>query len=130
MNEYKIFIKEFLEKEVVVNAESKDKAISKAKQMYHDEEVILDESNYVATEFEVFDERDLSIENIILVDDEKGIEYLRDMKENQFYGVDISEEQYADVLVMNKERDTLWVFSANKISNNMESKNLLTNYEV
>lgn len=130
MKEYAVYVKEFLEKEIVVNAESKDEALTKVKQMYRDEEVVLDENNYVTTEYEVFNERDLSIENIILVDDKNGIEYLRDMEENQFYGVDISGEHYADVLVMKKEKDTLWVFSANKISNDTENKNLFTNYEI
>ena len=46
-------VKETLARIITVEAESKDKAIEQAKEMYYQEIVILDSSDYVNTEYEV-----------------------------------------------------------------------------
>lgn len=50
---FKIEIQEVLSEIIEIEAYDINEAITKAKKMYKDEEIILDEQNYVTTEFSV-----------------------------------------------------------------------------
>lgn len=56
METFKIEIKEFLSRIVEIQANNLDEAISKVKQMYRNEEIVLDSEDFVATEIEEFSE--------------------------------------------------------------------------
>ena len=56
METYKIEIKEFLSKIVEIEAKNVDEAISKVKEMYIKEEVILSENDFVTYEVDKYDE--------------------------------------------------------------------------
>lgn len=47
-------ITETLRRAVTVDGESIDEAIDKVKQMYNNEEIVLDEEDYVDTDFDIF----------------------------------------------------------------------------
>lgn len=51
--EFKVEITETLQKTVTVHAKSENEAIQMAKDMYHDEKVVLGYESYVDTEFEL-----------------------------------------------------------------------------
>lgn len=51
MKTFKIEVTETLSKVVEVSAENIDDALEKTKKSYNDEKIILDENNYVTTEF-------------------------------------------------------------------------------
>lgn len=51
MKKFKIEIKETLVKVIEINAENSEQAIETVKKMYKKEELILDDSNYIETEF-------------------------------------------------------------------------------
>jgi hypothetical protein len=51
MNTYKIEIKETLARIVEVKAQSEDDAYQKVKTMYRNEDIVLDDSDYVDTDF-------------------------------------------------------------------------------
>lgn len=55
MATFKIEIQEFLSRIIEVEAETKDEAISKVRQLYRNEEIVLDSDDYVSTEIEVYD---------------------------------------------------------------------------
>lgn len=50
METFKIEVQEFLSKIVEVKAENVEGAISRVREMYRNEEIILDETNYVTTD--------------------------------------------------------------------------------
>lgn len=52
MQIYNIEIQEFLSKVVEVKAASVEEAISKVKEMYYNEEIVLDADDYVTTEID------------------------------------------------------------------------------
>ena len=54
MQTFKIEIKETLSRIIEVQAESMDAAITHAKDLYHAEEIVLDEGDLVVTEIEEF----------------------------------------------------------------------------
>ena len=54
MQTFKIEIKETLSRIIEVQAESMDAAINHAKDLYHAEEIVLDENDLVVTEIEEF----------------------------------------------------------------------------
>lgn len=54
METFKIEIQEFLSEIVEVEAENIDEAISKVKEMYRAEEIVLDYNNCVTTEIEEY----------------------------------------------------------------------------
>lgn len=54
METFKIEVQEFLSRIIYVKANTKDEAISKVHQMYRNEEIVLDSSDYVTTEIEIF----------------------------------------------------------------------------
>jgi|SRR5690606_13311543 len=54
METFKIEIQEFLSRIIEVEAENIDEAVSKAKEMYQNEEIVLDNEDYVTTEIEEF----------------------------------------------------------------------------
>lgn len=51
--EFKVEITETLQRTITVNAKSESEAIQMAKDMYHDEKVVLGYESYVDTEFEI-----------------------------------------------------------------------------
>jgi DpnD/PcfM-like protein len=51
MKEFEIEIKETLSRIIKINAISENEAFLKVKKMYHDEEIVLDDSEFVDTEF-------------------------------------------------------------------------------
>lgn len=53
MKEYKILITEYLTKEITINAQSEDEAYNKAKELYNNEDIVLDYNNITQTEIEV-----------------------------------------------------------------------------
>lgn len=53
---FKVEITETLQRTIEVEAEDLDDAISKAKEKYYNEEVVLDSEDYIDTEFTVVDE--------------------------------------------------------------------------
>jgi uncharacterized membrane protein len=54
MKTYSIEIQEFLSKIVEVEANSEDEAISIVRKMYRNEEIVLDASDYVTTEIDIY----------------------------------------------------------------------------
>lgn len=56
MKKYKVEITETLQKIVEIEADSLDDAIAITKEKYFNEEIVLDETNYIDTEIEIFDE--------------------------------------------------------------------------
>lgn len=56
METFKIEIQEFLSRIIEVEAESSDEAISKVREMYRNEEIVLDSNDYVTTEIEEYSE--------------------------------------------------------------------------
>jgi hypothetical protein len=57
METFKIEIQEFLSRIIEIEAENIDEAISTVKQMYQNEEIVLDSGDFVSTEIEKFSER-------------------------------------------------------------------------
>ncbi len=57
MRKFKIEVQEFLSRIVEIEVNSSDEAISKAWEMYRKEELVLDYSDHVATEINVFPEQ-------------------------------------------------------------------------
>lgn len=55
METFKIEIQEFLSRIIEVEAETKDEAIIKVRQLYRNEEIVLDSNDYVSTEIEVYE---------------------------------------------------------------------------
>jgi hypothetical protein len=55
METFRIEIQEFLSRIIEVEAETEVEAISKVRQMYRKEEIVLDSSDYVTTEIEVYE---------------------------------------------------------------------------
>jgi len=51
---FKIEIQEFLSKIIEIEAENIDDAVSKAKEMYQKEEIVLDSDDYVTTEIKEY----------------------------------------------------------------------------
>lgn len=54
MSTYKIEITETLQKIIEIEAQSKDEAFQKVKEMYNREEIVLDSSDHVDTEMNIF----------------------------------------------------------------------------
>lgn len=54
MQTFKIEVKETLSRMIEVNAESMESAIAQVKELYHAEEIVLNESDLVETEIEEF----------------------------------------------------------------------------
>lgn len=54
MKKYKVEITETLQKVVEVEAENERDAILKTKEMYHNEEIVLDDTCYMDTEIDIF----------------------------------------------------------------------------
>ncbi|MBE7410455.1 MAG: DpnD/PcfM family protein [Leptospiraceae bacterium] len=54
METFKIEIQEFLSRIIEVEAETKDEAITKVRQLYRNEEIVLDSDDYVSTEIGTF----------------------------------------------------------------------------
>ena len=54
--EYTVEITETLQRTVVVKAKNKSEAIEMAKEIYRDEEVVLDYNDLISTEFEIIKE--------------------------------------------------------------------------
>lgn len=55
MPKYKVEITETLQYQETVEANSEAEAIQKIKDKYHHQQIILDEENYVATDFQVIE---------------------------------------------------------------------------
>lgn len=56
MKKYLVEITETLQKQITITANSREEAEQKVKEKYRNEEIVLDESDYVDTEFEVLKE--------------------------------------------------------------------------
>ena len=50
----RVRITETLQRDVMVEAETVDEALDKVKEMYNNEEIILDEGDYVDTDYDIF----------------------------------------------------------------------------
>lgn len=59
MKKYTIEITETLQKRVSVLADSKDQAYKKVKVMYQNEDIILDSSHYVSTDFKAVESQNI-----------------------------------------------------------------------
>lgn len=57
MKKYLVEITETLQKQITITANSREEAYQKAKEKYRNEEIVLNESDYVDTEFEVLKEK-------------------------------------------------------------------------
>lgn len=55
MNKYRVEITETLQYQEVIEAENEQEAIRKMKEKYQNQDVILDESNHISTEFDVLE---------------------------------------------------------------------------
>ncbi|MBT9815116.1 hypothetical protein GPK27_06605 [Catenibacterium mitsuokai] len=55
MKKYRIEITETLQYQEVIEAENEQEAIRKIKEKYQNQDIILDESNHVSTEFDVLE---------------------------------------------------------------------------
>lgn len=60
MEKFKVEIQEFLSRIVEVEANSSDEAIFKVRELYRNEEIVLDYSDYVTTEIVVFPKQQLN----------------------------------------------------------------------
>ena len=56
MPKYKVEITETLSRIVEVEAENKDSAVSKIKDFYRQEKIVLDSNDYLDTEIKIFEE--------------------------------------------------------------------------
>lgn len=59
MGIFKIEIQEFLSRIIEMEAETKDEAVSKVRELYRNEEIVLDSNDYVSTEIYTFPEEDI-----------------------------------------------------------------------
>lgn len=55
METFKIEVQEFLSRIIEIEAKSADEAISKVREMYRNEEIVLDSDDYVTTEIEIYE---------------------------------------------------------------------------
>lgn len=62
MKNYTIEITETLQKQVTVKANSREEAIQKVKEQYHDCDIILDSNNHIDTEFQYIKEEKIKKE--------------------------------------------------------------------
>lgn len=62
MKKYLVEITETLQKQITVSANSREEAEQKVKERYDNEKIILNESDYVDTEFHVLKERENNLE--------------------------------------------------------------------
>ena len=53
---YQVEITETLQRIIIVNADDEHTALTVAKQLYRAEEIVLDSSDYIDTEFELFNQ--------------------------------------------------------------------------
>ena len=53
MKEFKVEITETLQKTITIIASSESAAIEEAKSLYRDEKIVLDDSNYIDTEYKI-----------------------------------------------------------------------------
>lgn len=53
MKEFKVEITETLQKTITIIAENEQAALEEARSLYRDEEIILDDSNYIDTEYKI-----------------------------------------------------------------------------
>lgn len=58
MKEFKVEITETLQKTITIIAENEESAIEEAKSLYRDEEIVLDDSNYIDTEYNIVESED------------------------------------------------------------------------
>lgn len=56
MKTYRIEITETLQKTIEIEASSDDEAINIVKSLYNKEEIVLDEKNYIDTEFNIIED--------------------------------------------------------------------------
>jgi len=54
MATFKIEIQELLSRIIEMEAETKDEAVSKVRELYRKEEIVLDSDDYVSTEIEIY----------------------------------------------------------------------------
>ena len=59
MKKYLVEITETSQRQVTVTAETRDEAKQKVRQKYRDEEIVLDERDYIDTDFHVIKERSI-----------------------------------------------------------------------
>lgn len=57
MKKYLVEITETLQKQITIRANSREEAEQKVKEKYRNEEIVLDESDYVDTDFTVLKEK-------------------------------------------------------------------------
>ncbi|WP_175627862.1 DpnD/PcfM family protein [[Clostridium] innocuum] len=62
MKKYLVEITETSQRQVTVTAETRDEAEQKVRQKYRDEEIVLDEGDYIDTDFHVIKERSIDKE--------------------------------------------------------------------
>lgn len=62
MKKYLVEITETSQRQVTVTAETRDEAEQKVRQKYRDEEIVLDERDYIDTDFHVIKERSIDKE--------------------------------------------------------------------
>jgi hypothetical protein len=55
METFKIEVQEFLSRIIEIEAKSAEEAISKVREMYRNEEIVLDSDDYVTTEIEIYE---------------------------------------------------------------------------
>lgn len=63
MKKFTVEITETLQRQVEVEAEDDNEAISKVEEMYRNEEVVLDSGDYIDTEFNLIDKNGKKEEN-------------------------------------------------------------------
>ena len=56
MKKYKIKIKEYLQKQIVVKSKTKRDAILKIKEKYNNEEIVLDSSDFIDSKINIVEE--------------------------------------------------------------------------
>ena len=55
MKEFKVEITETLQKTITIIAENEQAALEEARSLYLDEEIVLDSSNHIETDFEIIE---------------------------------------------------------------------------
>lgn len=90
METFKIEIQEFLSEIVEVEASNVEEAVSKVKEMYRNEEIVLTDNNYVTTEIEEFPKTEKSLIELLSNGDNF---YLIENHFIYFWGLDIKSKK-------------------------------------
>lgn len=98
MNRYVIQIEETLSRDVIIDADNLEEAIDKVRDMYHSEEIVLDASDYVDTNFDAIQSHKIAKGKIcpkcgheLCVEEELDYPYQCLYCDENFYNIEVVE---------------------------------------